>query len=154
MAETLDIEAPVFRGLREFQSFTVAVASGADFDAYEFVQISSGEATDYTADADNLAVAGREASEDEAPSGSPNTGVVNVFRLHDQVTVEMNLTGTYAQTDIGTDYGLAEDGTTGHMTVDRTDTSATRVRVMQRVKGEVGDDNVRVLVRVLPANAF
>ena len=64
------------------------------------------------------------------------------------------LTGTHvAATDIGAEFGLVEDGTTGYWVVDRTETTAARVTIIG-VEDEAvdGDTNVPVRFIVLSAN--
>lgn len=146
---TIAVKAPVFRGLNRFQSTTVAKKSDAAFDAHELIVLLNGEADDFAggANAVGLCVAGEAASQPEAPSGSPNTDVVSVLLL-DQVLAEMNFSGVFAQTDIGTDFGLTTSG--GHAIVDQTNTTNVAVRVIGLVEGAVGDTTVRVLVRFNP----
>lgn len=146
---TIAVKAPVFRGLNRFQSTTVAKKSDAVFDAHELIVLNSGEADDFAggASAVGLCVAGEDASQPEAPSGSPNADVVSVLLL-DQVLAEMNFSGVFAQADIGTDFGLGTSG--GHAIVDQTDTTNTAVRVVGLVEGAVGDTTARVLVRFNP----
>lgn len=62
------------------------------------------------------------------------------------------LEGTFAAADVGTAFGLVLDAT-GYWTVDRSDTSNTRVRVTGVDDGvAVGDINVPCTFVVLPAN--
>lgn len=149
---TLDIKAPVFRGLNYSQFVTVAKASGQTFEAGDLITIASGEATDYSNDSQALAVAGEAASHAEAPAGSPNEGVVNVNLLHDNVLCEFSFSGTYAQSDLGIDYGLVLSS--GVVVVDKSETGTVCVRPLQLVKGAVGDTNVRVLCRFLPEAVY
>lgn len=145
---TITVKAPVFRGLKRFQSTTVPQKSDAAFEAGDLIVINSGEADDFAggSDAVGLAIASRDADQPEAPSGSPNLDVIEV-NLLDQVLAEMNLTGTFAESDINTDYGLTTDS--GFVVVNRSDTTDTAVRVIGLVEGEAGDTTVRVLVRFL-----
>lgn len=145
---TIAVKAPVYRGLNEFQSTTVAKKSDAVFGAHDLVILTSGELDDFAggASAVGLCVAGEAATHLEAPSGSPNEDVASVLLL-DSVHAEMNLSGVFAQTSIGTDYGLTTSG--GFPIVNASDTTNLAVRVIGLVEGAVGDTTVRVLVRFL-----
>jgi len=155
MATTFTVKAPVWYGLNETQSVAVKHEADAVFKANDLIIVSSGLADDFAAGASavGLGVAGEPAVEAEAPSGSPNAAVVNVMLLHDQVHAEMNLVGTFAQTDIGSEYGLS-NATYGVPYVLKSDTTNKRVRVIQLIEGAVGDSNVRVKVRFLAANVL
>lgn len=62
------------------------------------------------------------------------------------------LEGTYAAADLGDDFGVVLDAT-GYWTIDRSDTSNTRVRIVGVEDGvAVGDINVPVRFIFLPAN--
>lgn len=155
MATTFTVTEPKWYGLNETQSAVVKHESSAVFKANRLIIVASGLADDFAAGASatGLCVAGEDAVQAEAPSGSPNADVVNVFLLHDQVHAEMNLVGTFAQTDIGAEYGLS-NATHGWEYVLKSDTTNKRVRVIQLVEGAVGDTNVRVKVRFLQANVL
>ncbi len=144
---TIATEKPVWRGLDRFQSVTVKKAASQTFEAGDLVAVVSGLVEDYANDDTLLAVAGQDASQPEAPSGSPNADVVDLWRLTPNVIGEFNLIGTFAQSDIGADYGLVL--TSGVPTIDKSDTTNTRVKVLALVEGAVGDTNVRVLARFL-----
>lgn len=146
---TITVKAPVFRGLNHFQSATVPKKSDAAFEAGDLIVINSGEADDFAggASAVGLAVASRDASQPEYPSGAPMDDVMPV-NLLDQVLAEMNFSGVFAAADINTDFGLTTSG--GHPIVDQTDTTNLAVRVIGLLEGAVGDTTVRVLVRFLP----
>lgn len=143
---TITVKAPVFRGLNHFQSTTVEKKSDAVFEAGDLIVVASGLADDFAggASAVGLCIAGEDASQPEAPDDSPNADVVDV-NLLDNVLAEMNFSGTFAQADIGTSFGLTTSG--GHPIVDQTDTTNLAVRVIGLVQGAVGDTTVRVLVR-------
>lgn len=151
---TIEVKAPAWRGLTQFQSATVKKASSQTFDSGDLVRVASGLATDFSggASATALAIAGEDASQPEAPDGSPNADVVNLNLLHDRVLAEFNLSGTFAQTDIGAEYGLTTSG--GHVVVNKSDTTNVAVKVLALVEGAVGDTTARVLVRFLPDAAF
>lgn len=150
MAE-IAVVKPVFHGLNETQSVAVAKKSDAVFKGGDLIIVASGLADDFAggSSAVGLCVAGEPAVQPEAPAGSPNTGVVNVLLLHDQVHAEMNLVGTFAADDVGKAYGLSA-ATYGVPYVLKSDTTNTRVKVIQLIEGEVGDTNVRVKVRFIP----
>lgn len=151
MAETFAVTKPVFYGLKETQAVAVKKKSDAVFEGGDLIIVASGEADDFAAGASavGLCVAGEDAVQAEAPSGSPNTDVVNVLLLHDQVHAEMNLVGTFAADDVGKAYGVS-NATHGVPYVLKSDTTNTRVKVIQLLEGAVGDDNVRVKVRFIP----
>jgi len=154
MATTYPIEAPVHRGLTEFRSTTIPKAASQSWAAGDIIITASGLATDFAAGASavGLGLAGQAAVEAEAPSGSPNYANVDVYLL-DEVLTEINLVGTHAAADIGAEFGLDIDsGATGFVYVKKSDTTNKRVRVLARLSGAVGDSNVRVLVRWLPAD--
>ena len=155
MAETFAVTKPVFYGLKETQSVAVAKKSDAVFEGNDLIIVASGVADDFAAGASavGLCVAGEDAVQAEAPSGSPNVDVVNVLLLHDQVHAEMNLVGTFAAADVGAEFGVS-NATYGVPYVLKSDTSNKRVRVIQLIQGAVGDSNVRVKVRFLAANVL
>lgn len=155
MATTFTVTEPRYYGLNETQSATVKHESAAVFKAGDLIIVSSGLADDFDAGANavGLCVAGEDAVQPEAPSNSPNDDVVTVLLLHDQVHAEMNLVGTFAQADIGAEFGVS-NATYGVPYVLKSDTTNKRVRVIQLVEGAVGDSNVRVKVRFLAANVL
>lgn len=146
---TITVRAPEWLRLEKLPSASVAKAASQTFKAGNLVIVSSGLVSDFAggASAVNLCIADKSASEPEAPSGSPNQGQVEVLLLNDQFFAIMNLTGTFAQTDVGTNYGLTTSG--GHVVVNKSDTTNTRVRVLGLIKGAVGDTTVRVKVRFI-----
>lgn len=149
---TITVTAPVIRGLRHMESVAIAKAAAQTFVHGQLVRIASGLVTDIADDGDRLGVAASNAVEAEAPSGSPNDALCDVYRLGPDNQIEINFIGTFAQTDIGLDYGLVLSG--GLPAVDKADTVATRFRVMALLEGAVGDDDVRILARVLDAAAL
>lgn len=155
MATTFTVTKPRFYGLNETQSTTVKHEADAVFKANDLIIVASGLADDFAAGASavGLCVAGEAAVQAEAPSGSPNAGVVTVLLLHDQVHAEMNLVGTFAQADIGDEFGLS-NATYGVPYVLKSDTTNVCVRVIGLVDGAVGDSNVRVRVRFLSTDVL
>lgn len=144
---TITTKKPSFRGLREFHSVAVKKATSQTFENGDIVAVVSGLVEDYANDDTLLAVAGADATQTEAPSGSPNADLVDLYLLGNTVIMEANLVGTFAQSDIGTDYGLVL--TSGVVTIDKSDTTNTRVKVLELLEGAVGDTNVRVAARFL-----
>ncbi len=146
MATTFTVEAPVWEGLNYSSFVSVKKAASQTFNAGDLVILSSGLVSNFSggAGAVNLAIAGEDASQPEAPSGS-TFDVVSLQRLHDEMTGIMTLTGTFAQTDIGAEYGLTTSS--NEVVVNKSDTTNKRVKVLELVKGAVGDTNVRVRVR-------
>lgn len=152
MATTFTVTAPTWEGLKLDSFAYVKKAGSQTFSANDLVQIASGLVTDYANDADMLAVAAVDASETEAPSGSPNAALAPVWRLTPGVTAIMNMNGVFAQADLGVAYGLVLSGSIP--VVDQTDTTNTRVIAIELIEGAVGDTNVRVRVRFLDAGVF
>ena len=153
MATTFTVTKPVWRGIDEERFVAVKKASTQSFSAGDLVILSSGLATDFSggSSAVQMAIAGEDASQLEAPSGSPNNTLVDLLLIDDDVTGEMNMSGTFAQTDISTEYGLTTSG--GIVVVNKSDTSNKRVKVIQLLQGAVGDTYARVLVRFLTSTS-
>lgn len=151
MAETFTVTAPNFRGLTRFKSAAVKKKASQTFKAHTLITVSSGLASDFAAGASavGLCVAGTDASNDEAPSGSPNEALVDCYLL-DDVLVEINLVGTLAAADVGAEFGL--DVSNSQVSIKKSDTTNKRVRVVSILEGAVGDTNARVLARFLLAN--
>lgn len=82
------------------------------------------------------------------------TDDIEVELIYPDSIVEMTLAGTYAETDKGTAYGIAIDTATGYAVIDKTDTTNTRVVVLEPAndmgrKYAPGDTNIRVRARFL-----
>lgn len=151
MAETLTVKRPVLRGLTRFKSAAVTKAASQTFDAGTIIIVAAGLASNFAggASAVGLCVAGTDASNAEAPSGSPNEALVDCYLL-DDVVAEMNLVGVLAAADVGAEFGLSASNS--QVAVLKSDTTNKRVRVLSILEGAVGDTNARVLVRFLPAS--
>jgi len=154
MATTYAIRpiAPVKR-LDGYTFVNLPIASGETFlEGALVLRDADGNAAEVGADPALIAGIALHSVADANPADTFGTVVARVPIATADQEFRGTLEGTYAAADLGGDFGVVLDAT-GYWTIDRSDTTNTRVRIVGVEDGvAVGDINVPVRFVFLPAN--